>query len=487
MFQRVICSSARLGPKPQKGASFAFQRGRATVAATQSVFDEWETAKSYDEVPGPKPKPLVGNLWVFIPSLSGVPKDFADQQEYFFKKYGDIVKISNIPGRKDMVMIFDADEIPKDTVETLGLQGEEWQSFRTKVNPIMMQPRATKIYVEPIDSVAEDFITRIRKLRDDKLEMPSNFDNELCKWALESIVYIALDKRMGCLDDNLSPDSEPQKMIDAVQGIFDSTFALDLRPSPWKIVSTPAWRKLVKSSDFFYEISVRYINEASERLKSLPKDSDRELTVLEKLLARDQNPKTAMTSFSTAVALYFLAQNPDKQEKLYREIQKFLPDKKTPVTSKMLTEMKYLKACLKESMRLRPIAIGNVRTTVTELVISGYKIPKGVDVMIPNTYLCKQEKYFSEPLKYIPERWLKTDDGDRTTTKITHPYVFLPFGFGPRMCLGRRFAELELETIVTKIIRNFQVEYNYGEMKFETKLLYTPTSPLKFKFVDRNN
>ena len=57
------------------------------------------------------------------------------------------------------------------------------------------------------------------------------------------------------------------------------------------------------------------------------------------------------TSFSVACALYNLAKNPDKQQKLFEEIQRYVPDKDQPVTSDILNELKYLKACVKESMR----------------------------------------------------------------------------------------------------------------------------------------
>jgi cytochrome P450 len=57
------------------------------------------------------------------------------------------------------------------------------------------------------------------------------------------------------------------------------------------------------------------------------------------------------SSYASAVALYHLAKNPDKQQKLFEEIRRYLPDKEHPVTSHILNELKYLKACIKESMR----------------------------------------------------------------------------------------------------------------------------------------
>lgn len=532
MLRRVVCASVFGASNPQpvlrNVCAIVVKRHDATIAATQTISEEWDNAKPYEDIPGPKPLPVVGNIWRFFPYIGDLSIEFTDQQEYLHKKFGNIVKLTGLPGRNDMVMLYEPDQIEKvyrnegpwpnrsslhsfkhyryitrkDFFEgvtgAVVSQGEEWQQFRSKVNQPMMQPRSTKLYVEPIDDVAQDFITRVRSLRDEKQEMPDNFNNELYKWALESIVYIALDTRMGCLDDDLAPDSEPQKMIRAVQTIFDCSFKMDIKPSLWKLVSTPAWRDFVKASDYFLEVAMKYINQATERLKSLPPDSDRELTVLEKLLARDENPKTAIvmaldmmtagidtTSHATAVALYFLAKNPDKQQKLFEEIQRYLPDKNQAVTSDILNNLKYLKACIKESMRMKPIAIGNIRLMQKDTVLSNYKIPKGVEVVMPNFYLCQQDKYFSQAEKFIPERWLKSDDGKQPETKMAHPFVYMPFGFGPRMCLGRRFAELELETLLTKMVRNFHVEYNYGDMKFQARLLYTPISPLKYKFVDR--
>ena len=68
-----------------------------------------------------------------------------------------------------------------------------------------------------------------------------------------AIVYIALDTRLGCLDANLAPDSEPQKMIDSVQEQFDSLYKLEFGVPIWKYVSSPTWRKFVKAADVFAE------------------------------------------------------------------------------------------------------------------------------------------------------------------------------------------------------------------------------------------
>jgi len=68
-------------------------------------------------------------------------------------------------------------------------------------------------------------------------------------------------------------------------------------------------------------------------------------------------------------------------------------------------------------------------------------------IMMPILMLSNLEKCYPQADKFIPERWIKEDP----QYYKAHPYVTLPFGFGPRMCIGRRFAELEIETLVTKV------------------------------------
>lgn len=79
--------------------------------------------------------------------------------------------------------------------------------------------------------------------------MPSDFLNELNKWSLESIGSIALDTRLGCLDDNTDKNSDSAKMIQGVHDFFDLTFKLEILPSLWKYITTPSLTKLMAALD----------------------------------------------------------------------------------------------------------------------------------------------------------------------------------------------------------------------------------------------
>lgn len=77
--------------------------------------------------------------------------------------------------------------------------------------------------------------------------------------------------------------------------------------------------------------------------------------------------------------LYFLATNPEAQEQLRNEVMKMMPDPNAPVTSQILDNLPYMRATIKETMRLSPIGAGIQRQTQKDLVLSGYQIPKGVN------------------------------------------------------------------------------------------------------------
>lgn len=86
------------------------------------------------------------------------------------------------------------------------------------------------------------------------------------------------------------------------------------------------------------------------------------------------------TSTALVGVLYHLAKNPDKQDLLREEVLKCLPTRESKLTNDSLNNMSYMRACLKEALRLSPVLAGNARQTGRDVVISGYQVPKGVSM-----------------------------------------------------------------------------------------------------------
>jgi cytochrome P450 family 49 subfamily A len=90
-------------------------------------------------------------------------------------------------------------------------------------------------------------------------------------------------------------------------------------------------------------------------------------------------PSEYQTSVAASSTMYQLSQNEDKQEKLFAELQRALSKKDSKITASTLEQLPYLKACIKETLRMYPVVLGNGRSLQSDAVIAGYNVPKGVN------------------------------------------------------------------------------------------------------------
>uniref|UniRef100_A0A1B6H313 Cytochrome P450 n=2 Tax=Cuerna arida TaxID=1464854 RepID=A0A1B6H313_9HEMI len=496
------------------------------VTTAQTVCDT-DLARPYSEVPGPRPLPLLGNTWRLLPVIGQYQvSDLAQVSRLLYEEYGNIVKLSGLIGRPDLLFVYDADEIEKvyrlegDTPYrpsmpclvqykskvrkdffgrlpgVVGVHGEPWREFRTKVQKPCLQPQTVRKYIKPIEDVTEYFIQRMQEMRDDNGDMPTDFDNEIHKWSLECIGRVALDVRLGCLDPKLTADSEPQKIINAAKYALRNVAILELKMPFWRYIPTPLWSRYVKNMDYFIEICMKYIDSAVDRLKT--KDSSSDLSLLERILVSEPDPKTAyvlaldlilvgIDTISMAVCslLYQLATRPQEQEKLYEELVRVLPTADTPLNSANLDKMIYLKAFVKEVFRMYSTVIGNGRTLQTDMTICGYRIPKGIQLVFPTIVTGNMPEYVTEPEKFLPERWMKQSASYESLH--IHPFSSLPYGHGPRMCLGRRFADLEMQILIAKLIRNFRLSYHHEPLQYKVTFMYAPHGDLRLRMEPRTS
>lgn len=153
-----------------------------------------------------------------------------------------------------------------------------------------------------------------------------------------------------------------------------------------------------------------------------------------------------------------LAVNPDVQEKLHQEIEETLKECDGEVSYEALVKMKYLDMVISETLRKWPPAVGTDRICVNDYVIdpvSGEETPlvieKGTSVMIPILGLHYDAKYFPNPDKFDPERFSNENKGNII------PYSYMPFGMGPRNCIGSRFALLEMKILFYCLLSKFEI------------------------------
>ncbi|XP_045772775.1 cytochrome P450 CYP12A2-like isoform X2 [Maniola jurtina] len=359
-------------------------------------------------------------------------------------------------------------------------QDMQWRDFRTKVNPALLKPKLVKLYTPVLEEIADDMVARLQSLNNDAY-LQENLDLEITKWSLESIAVIALGTRLGCLEDNLTEDHPARVLIKCAQDVINLSFKLEFMPSLWKYYPTSNYKKIIKTFDLQWDTSVKFIEEArkiiKDRAHELPEEDK---SIIEKLLAIDEKVATVMANemlfagidtvaFTTVALLYNLAINPKVQDKVRQEIRSSEPNKR------------YLKACLKESLRLYPVIPANLRRTTKDHFVGGYHIPKGVDVIAPNEFLSRLDKYYPQALEFIPERWL-VDKSDPLYYGNSHPMVTLPFGFGVRSCIGRRIAELEIEVFMKRLLNDVKVTWEGPPVQVISRVMNAFKKPYHFKF-----
>ncbi|XP_054712574.1 cytochrome P450 3A19-like [Uloborus diversus] len=160
------------------------------------------------------------------------------------------------------------------------------------------------------------------------------------------------------------------------------------------------------------------------------------------------------TASTLSFASYLLAINPDVQDKLFSEISDTLSSTSGELNYEALQSMKYLDCVISETLRLYPPATRLERTADEdyELGVMGITIPKGMLVTIPSIALHKDPKYFPDPEKFNPDRFSPQERGKRDI------YVYMPFGSGPRNCVGMRFALLEVKVCLAFIVSYFRIK-----------------------------
>lgn len=189
------------------------------------------------------------------------------------------------------------------------------------------------------------------------------------------------------------------------------------------------------------------------------------------------------TATLLSAVLLCLSKHPDKQAKLREELLSIMPTKDSLLNEENMKDMPYLRAVIKETLRYYPNGFGTMRTCQNDVILSGYRVPKGTTVLLGSNVLMKEATYYPRPDEFLPERWLR--DPETGKKMQVSPFTFLPFGFGPRMCIGKRVVDLEMETTVAKLIRNFHVEFNRDASRpFKTMFVMEPAITFPFKFTD---
>ncbi|CAL5059398.1 unnamed protein product [Urochloa decumbens] len=161
---------------------------------------------------------------------------------------------------------------------------------------------------------------------------------------------------------------------------------------------------------------------------------------------------TKTTAFTLSSVVYLVSCHPRVEEKLLQELDAFFAAAPHPPSADELQSgFPYLDQVIKESMRYHLVSPLIARQASERVEVGGYALPKGACVWLAPGVLARDAAEFPDPEEFRPERFAAGAAEERAR----HPYAHIPFGVGPRACIGHKFALQQVKLAVVGLYRRY--------------------------------
>jgi cytochrome P450 len=156
------------------------------------------------------------------------------------------------------------------------------------------------------------------------------------------------------------------------------------------------------------------------------------------------------TALALTYALYLLARHPQRQAQVADEVERVLGGRAG--TFEDLPALAFTEAVVLETMRLYPPAWAVAREARDPIEIAGFQFPRGASFVMSPFVVHRDARWFPDPEAFDPDRW--RDDLARRLPR----FAYFPFGGGPRVCIGNRFAMMEAKLVLAGLVQRFRFE-----------------------------
>lgn len=354
------------------------------------------------------------------------------------------------------------------------LTGLKWKELRTKLSPTFTSGKMKMMFPTLVDCGVElqEYLQNFAD-KDDMLEMR----DVLAKFSTDVIASCAFGIQCNCLKN---PDAEfrqwGKKVLEVSFEVILRNLMYMLLPSvaiALKISNTPNditnfFRTMVHETVNFRE---RHSVERKDFLQLLIKLKNKESLEPDTLSTQQNEEFAGMTmdeiaaqvfvffiagfetsSTTMSYCLHELALNPDIQQRMREEVDRVLLKHEGAITYEAIQEMEYLDKAISETLRKYPPV-----PTLNRDCSKDYRIPgshvtveKGTHIVIPVEALHHDPQYYPEPDKFDPDRFSEEAKTSR------HHYVYLPFGEGPRLCIGMRFGLMQTKVGLVSLLSKYE-------------------------------
>lgn len=451
--------------------------------------------------PGPKPKPLLGNV-------PDVAKGFLQANYANFKKYGDLfryrlrdrnVHIISSPELAQYILIDHNTEFPKAKAFLRLILGnglvtndnhDSWLIQRRMMQPMFHKQRLTAMN-NKIEAASQAMIDRwctLRPIRQAQGEQAQGtgvtleISFEMMQVTLDIITRTMFSKDIMGDVGIIGPSVG--RATHFIQGRIQSPFALPLK------FPTPANLTFQKDLEALDTLIYRLIEER-RAVKEKPGD------LLDMLLeVRDADTGEGMsdqqlrdevitifgaghetTANTLSFAFYVLSQHPEILKKAQAELDTVLQGRSPTLAD--LANLPYTKMVLEETLRLYPAAPAVTPRLVTkDLELNGFFIPEGALLLINIFNIHRHPKYWDNPEVFDPERWVNGED-------LKHRLAYMPFGAGPRKCIGNNLAMMEGQLLLAMVLQKFELKLAQEKVELEQAVTLRPKGGLKMTLHSR--
>ena len=186
------------------------------------------------------------------------------------------------------------------------------------------------------------------------------------------------------------------------------------------------------------------------------------------------------TSLALSWTYYLLSEHPEVEQRIADEVDKVIGEGRPSFAH--VDRLSFTRRTLEESLRLYPPAWGFSRLAMGDDEIAGYRIPKGSITFLIPFVIHRRPNLWPDPDRFDPERFAPEHESARPR------FAYIPFGGGPRGCIGNQFAMLEAQLIVASIAQRFRVELVPGqEIRPEPLITLRPKPGIRATIVKRSS
>lgn len=395
----------------------------------------------------------------------------------------------NDPEALKCILVTDAESFPKEENQLailkpllgnglLTAEGNAWRRNRKLAAPIF-QHSSVRDFAPLFVRAAERSVARM-------LEPQSTYriDQEMTKLTLEIIGEAILS---ADLDDSIDDISHTVTgILDKFPAMFLASAYLPagLRNKFIESIVQPGRRKLDLFARGIIEEAKKEGGETTlmHRLMTSSRNEDGHEMSLEQV--RDEVATFLLAGHETTAttlswAWYLLTLHPEWQDRLHEEVHDVTNGR--PLTAEDVSSLPLTRAVIDETLRLYPVVANLLRRAAkTVEVAPGLTIPKGDTVLISPWVLHRHKRFWREPERFDPMRFIGEEAAERPR------HIYMPFGGGPRICIGMSFAIMEAVLILGTYVQRARIKIlNADKVMPQARIVLRPNVPLEAKVSPR--